>query len=99
MKVYRKQNRTVRGGTVYIDCYISVLLFLYFPDKKVSAMMPKEMKRKGEQNLEGFLSIKEAIDNGDIKIITTCTPKGYHKKFDSDPSLANKFQRIDLNAK
>jgi ATP-dependent Clp protease ATP-binding subunit ClpC len=54
-------------------------------------------KRDMESSTDVTPYIKEAIDNGDIKIITTCTPKGYHKKFDSDPSLANKFQRIDLN--
>ena len=40
--------------------------------------------------------LKEAVGDGSIKVITTCTPKGYHRKFDSDQSLANKFQRIDL---
>lgn len=40
--------------------------------------------------------MKEVIGDGSVKIITTCTPKGYHKKFDSDQSLASKFQRIDL---
>ena len=40
--------------------------------------------------------LTEVIDNGEINVIVTCTPKGYHKKFDSNPSLANKFQRIDL---
>lgn len=40
--------------------------------------------------------LKEAINDGTIKVITTCTPKGYHRKFDADQSLANKFQRIDL---
>lgn len=40
--------------------------------------------------------LTEVIDNGGISVIATCTPKGYHKKFDSNPSLANKFQRIDL---
>lgn len=40
--------------------------------------------------------LKEVIGDGSIKVIVTCTQKGYHKKFDSDQSLANKFQRIDL---
>lgn len=40
--------------------------------------------------------LKEAIGDGSIKVITTCTQKGYHRKFDSDQSLANKFQRVDL---
>lgn len=40
--------------------------------------------------------LKEVLGDGSIKIVTTCTPKGYHRKFDSDQSLANKFQRIDL---
>lgn len=40
--------------------------------------------------------LKEVIGDGSIKVITTCTQKGYHKKFDSDQSLANKFQRVDL---
>lgn len=40
--------------------------------------------------------LKEAIDSNSICVITTCTPKGFHKKFDSDQSLMNKFQRIDL---
>lgn len=40
--------------------------------------------------------LKEVIGDGSVKIITTCTPKGFHKKFDSDPSLLNNFQRIDL---
>ena len=40
--------------------------------------------------------LKEAIGDGSIKVIVTSTPKGYHRKFDADQSLANKFQRIDL---
>lgn len=40
--------------------------------------------------------LKEVISDGSVKVIVTCTPKGYHKKFDGDQSLANKFQRIDL---
>lgn len=40
--------------------------------------------------------LKDAIDEGVVNIITTCTPKGFHKKFDSDQSLSSKFQRIDL---
>ena len=42
--------------------------------------------------------LSEVLGDGSVNIITTCTPKGYHKKFDNDQSLANKFQRIDLNA-
>ena len=41
--------------------------------------------------------LKEVISDGSVKVIVTCTQKGYHKKFDKDQSLANKFQRIDLN--
>lgn len=40
--------------------------------------------------------LKEVISDGSVKVIVTCNPKGYHKKFDGDQSLANKFQRIDL---
>lgn len=40
--------------------------------------------------------LKESISDGSVKIITTCTPKGFHKKFDADQSLLNKFQRVDL---
>lgn len=40
--------------------------------------------------------LKEVISDGSVKVIVTCSPKGYHKKFDGDQSLANKFQRIDL---
>ena len=40
--------------------------------------------------------LSEVIDNGEINVIVTCTQKGYHKKFDSNQSFANKFQRIDL---
>lgn len=40
--------------------------------------------------------LKEVISDGSVKVIVTCNQKGYHKKFDSDQSLANKFQRIDL---
>ena len=40
--------------------------------------------------------LKEVISDGSVKVIVTCSQKGYHKKFDSDQSLANKFQRIDL---
>lgn len=40
--------------------------------------------------------LKEVISDGSVKTIVTCSPKGYHKKFDGDPSLTNKFQRIDL---
>jgi ATP-dependent Clp protease ATP-binding subunit ClpC len=40
--------------------------------------------------------LKEVIGDGSIKVIVTTTQKGYHKKFDNDQSLANKFQRVDL---
>lgn len=40
--------------------------------------------------------LKEAIDNNSVCVIATCTPKGFHKKFDYDQSLNSKFQRIDL---
>jgi ATP-dependent Clp protease ATP-binding subunit ClpC len=40
--------------------------------------------------------LKEAIDNNSVNVITTCTPKGFHKKFDYDQSLNSKFQRINL---
>ena len=40
--------------------------------------------------------LSEVLGDGSVNIITTCTPKGYHRKFDNDQSLANKFQRIDL---
>lgn len=42
--------------------------------------------------------LKEAIDNNSISVITTCTPKGFHKKFDYDQSLNSKFQRINLES-
>ena len=54
-------------------------------------------KKDGESNTDITPYLKEVIDDGSIKVITTCTPKGYHKKFDNDQSLANKFQRIDLS--
>ena len=40
--------------------------------------------------------LKEVLGDGSIKILATCSPKGFHRKFDSDQSLANKFQRVDL---
>lgn len=54
-------------------------------------------KRDMESSTDITPYLKEVIGDGSIKVITTCTQKGYHKKFDSDQSLANKFQRIDLN--
>lgn len=40
--------------------------------------------------------LKEVLGDGSIKILATCSPKGFHRKFDSDQSLTNKFQRVDL---
>lgn len=53
-------------------------------------------KRDLESSTDITPYLTEVIDNGGVSVIATCTPKGYHKKFDSNPSLANKFQRIDL---
>ena len=53
-------------------------------------------KGENESNTDITPYLKEVIGDGTVNVITTCTPKGYHKKFDSDQSLANKFQRIDL---
>ena len=53
-------------------------------------------KHDNESNTDITPYLREAIDNYSIKVITTCTPKGYHKKFESDKSFSNKFQRIDL---
>ena len=53
-------------------------------------------KKDGESNTDITPYLKEVIGDGTINLITTCTPKGYHKKFDSDQSLASKFQRVDL---
>jgi ATP-dependent Clp protease ATP-binding subunit ClpC len=53
-------------------------------------------KRDLESSTDITPYLTEVIDNGGINVIATCTPKGYHKKFDSNPSLANKFQRVDL---
>ena len=53
-------------------------------------------KQDNESNTDITPYLREAIDNYSIKVITTCTPKGYHKKFEKDKSFSNKFQRIDL---
>ncbi len=53
-------------------------------------------KNDNESNTDITPYLKEVIGDGSVNIITSCTPKGYHKKFDSDQSLASKFQRIDL---
>ena len=53
-------------------------------------------KSTNEGNTDITPFMKEAMGDGSVKIISTCTPKGYHKKFDADQSLANNFQRIDL---
>ena len=53
-------------------------------------------KKDGEAATDITPFMKEAINDGNINILMTCSPKGYHKKFDSDASLASKFQRIDL---
>lgn len=53
-------------------------------------------KHDNESNTDITPYLREAIDNYSIKVITTCTPKGFHKKFESDKSFSNKFQRIDL---
>ena len=54
-------------------------------------------KKDGESNTDITPYMKEVLGDGSVKVVVTCTPKGYHKKFDEDQSLANKFQRIDLN--
>ena len=54
-------------------------------------------KRDMESTTDITPYLSEVLGDGSVNIITTCTPKGYHKKFDSDQSLANKFQRIDLD--
>ena len=54
-------------------------------------------RKDGESTTDITPFMKEVIGDGSVNVIMTCTPKGYHKKFDSDPSLASKFQRIDLN--
>lgn len=53
-------------------------------------------KKDTESSTDITPYLKEVIGDGSIKVIITCTQKGYHKKFDSDQSLANKFQRVDL---
>lgn len=57
--------------TGHIHWYIKVFLFLYFTRNECFAMMPNEKQRKREKGLEGFLSIKEAID----KYIAGCQAK------------------------
>lgn len=54
-------------------------------------------KKDNESNTDITPYMKEVIGDGSINVVVTCTPKGYHRKFDNDQSLANKFQRIDLN--
>lgn len=53
-------------------------------------------KKDNESNTDITPYMKEVIGDGSINVVVTCTPKGYHRKFDEDQSLANKFQRIDL---
>lgn len=53
-------------------------------------------KRDMESSTDITPFLKETIGDGSLKVIATCTQKGYHRKFDSDASLANNFQRIDL---
>lgn len=53
-------------------------------------------KRDMESSTDITPFLKENLNDGNITVITTCTTKGFHKKFDSDQSLSNKFQRIDL---
>lgn len=53
-------------------------------------------KTDGESNTDITPYLKEIIGDGSTNVIVTCTPKGFHKKFDNDQSLANKFQRVDL---
>lgn len=53
-------------------------------------------KSDSESNTDITPYLKEVLSDGSVKVIVTCTPKGYHRKFDSDQSLANKFQRLDL---
>ena len=53
-------------------------------------------KKDTESSTDITPYLKEVIGDGSVKVIVTSTPQGYHKKFDSDQSLANKFQRIDL---
>lgn len=54
-------------------------------------------KNDSESNTDITPFVKEYIDAYNIKVLTTCTKKGYHKKFDKDQSFANKFQRIDIS--
>jgi len=53
-------------------------------------------KKDNESNTDITPYMKEVIGDGSINVVVTCTPKGYHRKFDEDQSLASKFQRIDL---
>ena len=53
-------------------------------------------KKDGESSTDITPYLKEVIGDGSVKLVVTCTPKGYHRKFDADQSLASKFQRIDL---
>ena len=53
-------------------------------------------KKDGESNTDITPYMKEVIGDGSVNVMVTCTPKGYHRKFDEDQSLANKFQRVDL---
>lgn len=53
-------------------------------------------KKDGESNTDITPYMKEVIGDGSVNVMVTCTPKGYHRKFDEDQSLASKFQRVDL---
>jgi ATP-dependent Clp protease ATP-binding subunit ClpC len=53
-------------------------------------------KNDSESSTDITPYLKEVIGDGSVKVIVTCTPKGFHKKFDADQSLSNKFQRINI---
>lgn len=42
-------------------------------------------------------TINDALSNGDIQVIGTTSFKGYHDTFDNNPSIARRFQKININ--
>lgn len=101
--LYKLDNSAIIAGTTYRGMFeerIKGILNELQKNPNFILVIDDFHNHTSKRDLESSTDITpyltEVIDNGGINVIATCTPKGYHKKFDSNPSLANKFQRVDL---
>lgn len=101
--LYKLDNSAIIAGTTYRGMFeerVKGVLNELQKNPNFVLVIDDFHNHTSKKDLESSTDITpyltEVIDNGGVNVIVTCTPKGYHKKFDSNPSLANKFQRIDL---